>query len=790
MHNYQLYRTNPRLSGQLKWDLIIDAYDGKLYVDSMRLSPLSNSLPFPKYAKQDLLRYSHQENVCRFYKQNKNIFFNSKGDQKLDSLFPIISKSDDSTIDTSQFDSTYNMGVRRVPYKSYGKQFAILVPVWLEEITDKIRFKFDKYIGSTYIGSKYLVLDENEISPKINHNRFSKYFFDYAKYTQLYRNDQTDNWRGDELISVDLKTDDSSICGLHVTSGLKITKPILYLSRNLKDREMTMMEFDEKILSEFEKNRIICSQLFNFNFVFNMDDMLNEWEERQFSDNIDKFNIKVYVEIKTGEEKEIGEGEDGTQIERTVDIFEQLVGVDFYNNYEYIKKINGDGNVLDYLKDDKHLDLIDKNKLCPTIFHWSLNDNDSYIFNLYDGFSAIGTSKNYDGTPNLFIEDYYQHLFNDKWMYKSVNDGPFIWPVENTSLSFLDNVKISKIDDYTNHMTFFKNGITWVNNVKYESNKDIYIGVFIVQNTQEVKDKLDDTFTENGVTYPYFQPLITIKEGSKTVPVLSYKYDFTNGMPYFIFICLDYSDEVKTQLTFANLVKIPEFAEIFKNFNRFENPPLITVEKSINSIIKADSPSLNSDEIQGYQWTHLNKYLYRYSGKLRPSFMPVKTIKGDEGRINKLYYKTKTSYRIHKSTIYNYFGKSKFPAKYPSLGYYPINSLGMSYLEKPAGLKLINEDSWFNISNMYYLPTKMNWQIVYDQSKEKEIKDIVKDGFKSWYKEKFRIKEDELPEGELPDEDLKKIDYIMSLYDYESSFDYVDNKSVSIYKYDIKLTLK
>ena len=161
MHNYQLYRTNPRLSGQLKWDLIIDAYDGKLYVDSMRLSPLSNSLPFPKYAKQDLLRYSHQENVCRFYKQNKNIFFNSKGDQKLDSLFPIISKSDDSTIDTSQFDSTYNMGVRRVPYKSYGKQFAILVPVWLEEITDKIRFKFDKYIGSTYIGSKYLVLDEN-----------------------------------------------------------------------------------------------------------------------------------------------------------------------------------------------------------------------------------------------------------------------------------------------------------------------------------------------------------------------------------------------------------------------------------------------------------------------------------------------------------------------------------------------------------------------------------------------------------------------------------------------------
>lgn len=782
MHNYQLYRTNPRLSGQLKWDLIIDAYDGKLYVDSMRLSPLSNSLPFPKYAKQDLLRYRHQENVCRFYEQNKNIFFNSKGDQKLDSLFPIISKSEDSAIDSTQFDSTYNMGVRRVPYKSYGKQFAILVPVWLEEITDKIRFKFDKYIGSTYIGSKYLVLDENEISPKINHNRFSKYFFDYAKYTQLYRNDQTDNWRGDELISVDLKTDESSICGLHVTSGLKITKPILYLSRNLKAREMTMMEFDEKILSEFEKNQIICSQLFNFNFIFNMDDMLNEWEERQFSDNIDKFNIKAYVEIKTGEEEEIIEGEDGTQIKRKVDIFEQLSGVDFYNNYEYIGKVDinegSKNNVLDYLRDYKHMDLIDKNKLCPSIFHWSLIDNESYIFNLYDGFSAVGTSKNYDGAPNLFIEDYYQYLFNDKWMCNSIGDSWYEIFRENDSLIFLEKIIDNNIGDYKNHMVLFKKGDSWINNIKYNSIDNIYIGVFKLYDSEKVRDKLvNDQFT----------PLLQ-KENGKCD--LYYKSFLEGEIHYWAFMCLLNSlnsNEVRSKLTFASLMEnIPDFAEIFKNFNRFENPPLITIEKSIKSIIKADSPSLNSDEIQGYQWSHLNKYLYRYSGKLRPSFIPVKTISGDESRINKLYYKTKTSYRIHKSTIYNYYGKSKFPAKYPSLGYYPINSLGMSYLEKPGGLKLINEDSWFNISNMYYLPTKMNWQIIYNQSNgEKEIKDIVKDGFKSWYKEKFRIKEDELPE-----EDLKKMNYIMSLYDYESSFDYVDNKSVSIYKYDIKLTLK
>lgn len=769
MHNYQLYRTNPRLSGQLKWDLIIDAYDGKLYVDSMRLSPLSNSLPFPKYAKQDLLRYSHQQNVCRFYKQNKNIFFNSKGDQKLDSLFPIISKPGDSDIDSSQFDSTYNMGVRRVPYKSYGKQFAILVPVWLEEITDKIRFKFDKYIGSTYIGTKYLVLDENEISPKINHNRFSKYFFDYAKYTQLYRNDETNNWRGDELISVDLKTNESSICGLHVASGLKITKPILYLSRNLKDREMTMMEFDEKILGEFEKNRIICSQLFNFNFVFDIDDMLNEWEKSQFAEQISSFNIKVYVEIKTGETKEISEGEN--LIEHIVDIFEQLVAVDFYNNYEYIErknvKDNHKYNVLDYLQDYRHMSLIDKNKLCPTIFHWSLIDNDSYIFNLYDGFSVVGTSKNYDGAPNLFIGDYYQHLFNDKWMYNSINDSWYEFFRETDSINFLDKINKNNIDDYKNHIVLFKKGDSWINNIKYNSTDNIYIGIFKLFDTENVRGKLEDG---------KFIPLLK-KENDECD--LYYNSFLKGGVHYWIFICLSDSNEVKTKLTFTNLIEtIPDFAEIFKNFNRFENPPLITIEKSISSMIKADSPSLNSEEIRGYQLTHLNKYLYRYSGKLRPSFIRAKII-SDEARINKLYYKTKISYGAHKSTAYNYYGKSKFPAKYPSLGYYPINSLRMSYVSLPEIEKddqkkpivLIGEDSWFNISNMLYLPSEMNWQIIYNQSDgKKEIKDIVRDKFEELYKEKGS--------------------YIMSLYDYESSFDYVDNKSVSIYKYDIKLTLK
>ena len=37
--------------------------------------------------------------------------------------------------------------------------------------------------------------------------------------------------------------------------------------------------------------------------------------------------------------------------------------------------------------------LIDKNKISPQICHWSLLDNNDYVFQLYDGFAPIS----YDG---------------------------------------------------------------------------------------------------------------------------------------------------------------------------------------------------------------------------------------------------------------------------------------------------------------------------------------------------------------------------------------------------------
>lgn len=123
--------------------------------------------------------------------------------------------------------------------------------------------------------------------------------------------------------------------------------------------------------------------------------------------------------------------------------------------------------------------------------------------------------------------------------------------------------------------------------------------------------------------------------------------------------------------------------------------------------------------------------------------------------------------------------ENSFPAIYPSIDFCPIKYLSYEgdlennlYESIFNNVEITNEGSWFNMSKMYYLPVKMEWQIIHDQNEvKKEIKDIVRDKFRDLYGE-------------------DKCDYIMSLYDYTSSFDYENNTTVSKYKYDIKLTLK
>jgi hypothetical protein len=161
---------------------------------------------------------------------------------------------------------------------------------------------------------------------------------------------------------------------------------------------------------------------------------------------------------------------------------EKLEKRDFYTNYEFIQKdilsYNDDNNkthfnVLDYLHDYQCVDLIDKNKFCQSICHWSLTDNNDYIFNVYNGFSGINIKKDddktvyyennhqYGNTPNLYIEKNVPSKNTINWInvIDKSNDTTYKYPdfYKDYILQYA-----TKLDDATllyNQM--------YINNVKY-----------------------------------------------------------------------------------------------------------------------------------------------------------------------------------------------------------------------------------------------------------------------------------------------------------------------------------
>lgn len=67
MDNFQLYRTNVLLGGQLKWDLVLDSIGSNLIVKDFHLSPICGDVPYNRYSQETLINYPHQENIKKYY---------------------------------------------------------------------------------------------------------------------------------------------------------------------------------------------------------------------------------------------------------------------------------------------------------------------------------------------------------------------------------------------------------------------------------------------------------------------------------------------------------------------------------------------------------------------------------------------------------------------------------------------------------------------------------------------------------------------------------------------------
>ena len=397
MKNYQLYRTNVLLGGQMKYDLILNSDPNHTYISDIHISPISKDVPYSKHIEENTLNYSHSENIKNFYKKTENYFYNDFANPILNNIYPLPETYSGETSET-----TYEMGCRRMKYHLYNKQFEFLCPVWLEYIENiqDLKFNIDIYTGN----------DKNHLISRtieFNQPKMIKYFNDYIKQLGL---DKGCNW------VFDINKDRSILTGLNVSTGQCENKDLLRLYRDLVSIERPLLEFNNIIINTLNNNHMITKQLFNFNLCFNFEDILNSFLIKE----LDNQSIWINVSISIKDE--------------------QLTCMDIFSNHTNIIKnflevpvlnatFNGtyvsyntergeqlqNTNVLDYLNDYNCVDLIDKNKIIQNTCHWSYSlDPQNSTFNMYDGFSLLYKNDSnelisipyYNGKiPNLQVTD-------------------------------------------------------------------------------------------------------------------------------------------------------------------------------------------------------------------------------------------------------------------------------------------------------------------------------------------------------------------------------------------------
>lgn len=727
--NCQLYRTNILLGGQMKYDLVVDGGT----ITDVHITPISDRAPYrDRYTDTNILNYENQSNIKDFYNKTRGYFYNTFADPLLESEYAL-PKDEHPKDEYPKYDKSTWMGCSRMEYKLYNKQFQFFAPIWLEDFEKNLKFHItikaivDKKPTITIV-DRDIEFDE----------KTKNYFTNYFNYIKL----------DDRLIKIDLDKNECVLHGINASTGLIETKKEFTLTPTLKHRERPLLEFDSMIVNSLVNNTLIAKQLMNFNICFNIDDFISP-EQARVIFLPDEYEFTASMKVIVDEE--------------------ELELKDFYTNYEYIPRatlpfLDGDAlmrgiveykknsdekyNVLDYLKDYKCVDLVNKNKVDQKIFHWSLCDNSSYIFNLYNGFGGVlytgATIQHRHGTSFAPSEEYVYGENSTCWCpYLSID----IHTLSRYKLdtlkkacvkceSIMFDTKFGKIidDKKTYHcMTISYNNDIDLVTVKALFGDDVkFIGYgslrYII--TYENNDVYIFIIGKNSSDLTYNEVLKDLKSYSSVLPNISGSLTGTWRPNISIPIkktpiidVIDKWDSSNVKPIFNNINS--EDGETLKKFYNYLKsiiiPKSVVIERSICGK-RAQSPNLNSNEIKYYKVdSNFLQYLFRYDGKIKPTFVGV-----DDNYKNYLY----TKKIIKDNDVYLEYTDSKFQPRFPSIEFYSF--------EEPSEIDYnnIHDDKWFN--NGILKNYRTNFSQTYILDGDASVEDLVKE-YKNLYDVTYNI---------------------------------------------------
>lgn len=670
MKNYQLARTIIPLSGQVEWDVRLNAQG----VESLTIAPVSPHINYVK--SRNAFLDSHEYNVRALKHDIADTFYESVLSPRMRGWQPIITEH---MFDAHE--STYEYGVSRIDSKRYGKMFKLLVPVWLEDMKradgtwKKLRFVLrlsapsTSRVGATDI-SLYNDIKTNEGTYDINtysqmvitldadsDDELSRYFFNYLTHVKL----------NSDFMYMSFLNNRASICGLHTSSASHVVKDVKSVLMNMTHRERPVMEQNHMMTQLFAQNDMICKQLFNFAFLFDIDDILPKNVVNEMWYNA--FNVTATVHVMD----DVNQSNDDTRLEMR----------DFFFNYDNLNKMlieqpdvannlmtgkqgeltqniqySRTDNTFDYLKDNYFIDFYNVNKLVANDIYMSLEEHDNVPFTLYDGMSPIITWRANDGQHTHYST---ATLFNTTNVY----DNDFSMAKNQTNWCRWYVIKKDELSTMMSNNAYFAeytttdNKLAWYNGVKYNIEKyDVeyddnvpmrICGAFIIdENVSELMYRVHNH--GNNYIITLYVPSSSVTNG--TVENKSY-FDLTIGRAmtfdfFFKYIQLFENYDENSQPTALPVFKLTENKQleniIYKNVTKIANvseyldenasqlkrlnaffkniykPSIIMFNKSIVSK-KFTSPVEQSREITYSKSDDFNKYILRYDGRMTPFFI-------------------------------------------------------------------------------------------------------------------------------------------------------------------------
>lgn len=791
MNNYVLNRTNVLLGGQMKWDLRVKSInDSTLYVDDFSLTPISHNI---NYVRPDvgILNNSHHDNIKELYSKTSDTFFSDCLDAKFITKYPII--VDDKT-KVDSYNSMYDNCVSRISRAKNGKSTQLFIPMWLEDFgkDDIIKFDIEIFIEDD-LGNKttsmYKTL-ELDINGKSSQDAFVNYMRSYID------NISTNGKIGDKIINIDFKNFKMIVEGIDLKTGYVLTKDISNKLHNFTGLFKPFMDNDDMIIRSLSDNNLVAKQMFNFNIMFDFEDILSNYILDQIKGSSVKFNIKTYINNVEVEEKSF--------------------------SWDYSEEFN-DGSLKE-LQDYNNIQLIDKNKINTNVIHWVLNNDKSYIFNTYPKFTP---------NTNLWSTDCNNYKDCLHWCNNDITQNKSISPEWNiTGKNLLDIIK-SNIT--SRDFSIFTNRYEIINNVYYneylpkgKQYKDLHLYMMFVSN---LGDRLDEFSGANIKTYT---------NNDKCEFAIYLKNEYTD---YFEIVLMVENDiNIKQKITFQGLFeenkkylkllnqKINEFFDLTSNNGTVkptsyeengssaspaspgvsnpnigdvakpgtgspnieagpEIPGFEDIEQKLDFIfdletklsgykesnilpygysiapINAKSPLQNLNKTLENEFIKIpiwDQYLFRYDGDILPMFVNSKDNK---------YWQIKKI--THDEYIKNWDSlvKTKFLPLYPSIDYF--------YLETIDKNDCRFECKLFKDSNITALKRELNFELNVELTNNEIVKSII-EYIKDYVKNYYNIK------------DAYTLEQVYNLYNIKYVYDYdtVMRDENIIYKYNYIVNLK